>query len=101
MLEVSDGEPDIQELGGLAGWFTLHDRPARRPPPKYKMALATLLGVYPLSLLIPLLVNPLIGLWPLWLRGLIIGALMVISLTWVVMPNLTRLLEKWLFKADG
>jgi antibiotic biosynthesis monooxygenase (ABM) superfamily enzyme len=100
LLEVSESEPAIQELGGMAGWFTLPNRPPRTPPPKYKMALVTLLGVYPLSMLFPVLVRPLAGTLPAWLIGLIIAALIVMSLTWIVMPNLTRLLEKWLFTPE-
>jgi len=61
------------------------------------MSIVTLLGVYPLSMLIPALVNPLTHGWPLWLQGLIIATLIVASLIWAVMPALTRLFEKWLF----
>src|SRR5262245_7110666 len=38
LREVSEGEPAIEEMSGLAFWFTLPDRPARRPPPQFKMA---------------------------------------------------------------
>jgi len=51
-----------------------------------KMSIVTLLGVYPLSMLIPALVNPLTHGWPLWLQGLIIATLIVASLIWAVMP---------------
>jgi len=97
LREVSEKDPDIQEMGGLSFWFTVPDKPARRPPQKLKMSLVTLLAVYPLSMLFPRLVVPLTPDWPHWLRGLIIASLIVGSLTWLVMPNLTRLLEKWLF----
>jgi antibiotic biosynthesis monooxygenase (ABM) superfamily enzyme len=97
LRDVSEADPEIQEMGGLAFWFTLPDKPLRHPPSRIKMAAVTLLGVYPLSMLFPALVNPLTPHWPLLLRGLIIGALIVSSLTWAVMPALTRLFEKWLF----
>lgn len=64
------------------------------------MALLTLLGVYPLSMLFPKLVAPLTPSWPLWIPGLIIAALIVVSLTWFVMPGLTRVFEDWLFPSD-
>jgi hypothetical protein len=97
LLEVSVDEPTIQEMGGLGGWFTLPDRPHRLPPPKYKMAILVFTKVYPLTQVLPPILRPAIGAWPGWLAGLVIASLIVASLTWVVMPNLTRLFENWLF----
>jgi len=99
LREVSEADPEINEMGGLAFWFTLPGRPPRRPPSRIKMALVTLLGVYPLSMLFPALVIPLTPSWPKWIQGALIAALIVASLTWVVMPVLTRAFEKWLFPA--
>jgi len=95
--EISESDPDIEELGGLAAWFTIPNRPSRRPPPKYKMAAVTLLGVYPLSMFFARTVPPLLAGRSTWLVSLVIAALIVMSLTWLVMPNLTRAFEKWLF----
>lgn len=100
LREVSEADPEIEEMGGLAFWFTLPGRPTRRPPPRIKMALLTLLGVYPLSMLFPMLVAPLTPAWPVWIRGALIAALIVASLTWFVMPALTRVFENWLFPSD-
>ena len=63
------------------------------------MALLTLLGVYPLSMLFPALVIPLTPSAPHWAQGLVIAALIVVSLTWIIMPVLTRAFEEWLFSA--
>ena len=98
--DVTEGEPQIQEMGGLAFWFALPDRPARQTAPRVKMALLTWLGVYPLSLLFPALVTPWIPTWPLWIRALISAGLIVVSLTWFVMPNFTRLFGQWLFASQ-
>ena len=100
LREVSESEPEIEEQKGLAFWFTLPGRPARHPPPRLKMALLTLLGVYPLTMLIPRLVVHVTPDWPHWLRALLVAMLIVASLTWVIMPNLTRLFEPWLFPPD-
>ena len=97
LREVSDAEPEIEERGGLAFLFTLPNRPPRRPPSRPKMAVITLIGVYPLSMLFPALVVPATPGWPGWLRGVVIAGLIVVSLAWVVMPALTRVFEKWLF----
>jgi uncharacterized protein len=100
LREVSETDPEIEEMGGMAFWFTLPGRPPRKPPPRIKMAVLTLLGVYPLSMLFPMLVVPVTSAWPNWIRGAIIAALIVVSLTWFIMPALTRLFEKWLFPSD-
>ncbi|MGA3125076.1 MAG: antibiotic biosynthesis monooxygenase [Candidatus Korobacteraceae bacterium] len=97
LREVSEAAPEIQEIGGLAFWFTPPDRPLLSLPSTVKMASVTLLGVYPLTMLFPFIVNPLTPGWPYWLQGVIIAALIVIALTWLVMPALTRLFGRWLF----
>lgn len=99
--EVTEDEPSIEELGGVAFWFTPDSNDVRRPPSKRKMAALTLLGVYPLSMLLPMAIVPATPTWPPLLRGLLIAALIVASLTWLVMPGLTRLFHRWIFPSDS
>lgn len=87
-----DGDCARRELTGLEAWF----RGTNGMPPRWKMALATLCGVYPTSVLLSLTVAELVHDWPLLLRSLVIAASMVGLLTWVVMPNVTRVLRPWL-----
>jgi antibiotic biosynthesis monooxygenase (ABM) superfamily enzyme len=68
-----------------------------KPPSRPKMALLTLVGVYPLTMLFPKVVLALMPSWPAWLKGLMTAALIVVSLAWVVMPALTRVFRSWLF----
>lgn len=84
-------EPVYRELNGLEAWF--RSTPA---PPRWKMALVTLCGVFPTSIFLNLTVSPLIKDFPLVIRLLIIAACMVGILTWLVMPKLTRILKTWL-----
>jgi uncharacterized protein len=42
------------------------------------------------------LLGPEIAQWPLGLRTLVVSVLMVATLTWLVMPGLTRVLRPWL-----
>jgi antibiotic biosynthesis monooxygenase (ABM) superfamily enzyme len=84
-------EPVYRELNGLEAWF--RSAPA---PPRWKMALVTICGVFPTSVFLNLTVSPLIKSFPLLVRLLIISACMVLILTWLVMPNLTRMLKAWL-----
>lgn len=57
------------------------------------MALVTLLGVYPTSMFLALTIGQWTAEWmfPLW--ALVFAASMVVLLTWIVMPLLTRGLQ--------
>jgi hypothetical protein len=87
----------IQTLTGLETWFTFPNKPMQAPPPRYKMAIVTWLGVFfALSILNRLLVPLLAGL-PVLLRTLLVTGLTVALLTYVIMPRLTQLFRKWLY----
>lgn len=94
---LTEGDPQIEEMGGLAGWFTLPERPNAKPPPSYKMAFVTFLGVYPLAMLLPPFFGALLPGWHPLLLGVVINAAVVGLLTWAVMPLLTRVFAPWLF----
>jgi antibiotic biosynthesis monooxygenase (ABM) superfamily enzyme len=89
---LTEGEPVYRQLHGLEAWF----RSPYHPPPRWKMAVVTLLGVYPVSLLIGLLLSPQLRKLPLPLNLFIVSALIVTCLTWLIMPMLTKLLKRWL-----
>ena len=84
-------ETVYRDLTGLEAWFR-----SPLPPPRWKMALVTLCGVFPTSLFLSFTIGPLIKTWPLMARLFVIATLMVIILTWLVMPVLTKGLKKWL-----
>lgn len=94
---LTEGEPEYRQLHGLEAWF----RSPHNPPPRWKMALATLLGVYPTSLLLGSTVAGAVHAWPVPGRSLVIACCMVVMLTWVVMPLVTRLLHDWLHPPVG
>jgi antibiotic biosynthesis monooxygenase (ABM) superfamily enzyme len=73
-----------------------HVSPPRIGPPRYKVALLTWAGAYVLITLIFALVGPAMASWPLALRTLVVSATMVVALTWLVMPRLTRVFGAWL-----
>ncbi|HYP15548.1 MAG TPA: antibiotic biosynthesis monooxygenase [Bryobacteraceae bacterium] len=93
--EVSDVAPQIEEHEGIALWFTFPSGSVQKPV-KVRMALVTLMGVYPLTVLIPPMVAPFTAGWPLPFRQLLVAALVVIALTWVVLPQLSKLFRRWL-----
>jgi uncharacterized protein len=98
-VELTEGAGRVEELTGLESWFTAPGAPLRSLP-KWKMAVATLVGVYPTSLLIGETIGPWTREWPVPLQAWIFAAVMVAMLTWVVMPLVTRLLHGWLHPED-
>jgi len=84
-------EPNYRQLTGLEAWFR-----SPVPPPRWKMALATLCGVYPTSLFLTYTIGPFLQHLPVMLRALLIAACMVGMLTWIVMPQVIKLLRPWL-----
>ncbi|MEP0970200.1 antibiotic biosynthesis monooxygenase [Leptolyngbya sp. SLC-A1] len=87
----------IQTLTGLETWFMLPNKPMKAPPPRYKMAIVTWLGVFfTISILNRLLV-PLLAELPALLRTLLVTGLTVALLTYVIMPRLTQLFRRWLY----
>ncbi len=93
----SDGEPELRELNGLEAFFR-QDNPS--PPPRWKMAIATYLGVVPVIMTLSLTLGPLIRAWNFVLNNLVFNAFVVALLTWVVMPLITRALHGWLQGSD-
>ena len=98
-LDLTEGDGRVEELTGLESWFTLPGA-TLRPLPRWKMAIVTLLGVFPTSLLLGETVGRWMVDWPLLPRSLVFASLMVALLTWVVMPLFTRALHKWLHPQD-
>ena len=70
------------------------------PPPRWKMAVVTWLGVYPLITLLLLALGPLILGLPIPVVTLILSVMLVSLLTFVVMPLLMRAFGPWL-RAGG
>jgi uncharacterized protein len=95
---LTEGDARFEELNGLESWFTPPGSPLV-PLPRWKMAIVTFFGVYPVATVLGQTLGPLIGPWHFLLRNLLFNACVVVLLTWVVMPLLTRILHGWLHNA--
>lgn len=91
----TEGEPEYRELHGLEAWFR-----APHAPPRWKMAIATFLGVFPVATCLSLTLGPAIKSWHFIFANAVFNACVVVLLTWVVMPLITRLLRTWLQPND-
>jgi antibiotic biosynthesis monooxygenase (ABM) superfamily enzyme len=76
---------------------TPRERPQRSAaPPRHKLALLTWASAYGVITAILAALGPTLASWPLALRTLVLSVLMVVALTWLTMPVLTRLFRPWL-----
>ena len=100
IADVTHGDSAMRVLSGLETWFALPAARTKVPPARWKMAVVTWMGIFPLVLLMSHTVAPLLGGWihPL-LVVMVSTALITVAMTWVVMPNLVPLFASWLYPA--
>jgi uncharacterized protein len=89
--------PTVIRVNGLEAWFALPDAPTAQPPPKWKTALVSAVGIYPLITTMPPLLKPITVNLPPGLASLVSISIMMPLMTWVVMPQVTRLFHPWLY----
>jgi uncharacterized protein len=100
-LEGAIGSRDHYEVrAGIDVWFTPHG-PKR--PKAYKQFLITLAAIYPLTLVVPQLLAPIWSGIPFFenrfVGNFIVAVVIVGLMTYVIMPNVMRLLHRWLFES--
>ena len=66
------------------------------PPPKWKMAAVTWLGVFPAVILWSSVLPKLLSGMPWLITTAIVNAFVVATLAWIAMPLLTRMFSQWL-----
>ncbi len=98
-LLVSGERVDIKT--GLEFWFT-PPTPGQKHPPPYKQFLLTLSVIFPLTVLVPWALRPLVQVAPVLglpvVSNLMISAVIVGLATYVIMPHYTRLVAGWLYR---
>lgn len=92
-----ENEAEIKKVTGLEFWFDLPEVPAQARPSPHKMALVVTVVAYGVVTGLNLAVGPLVSAYPAWLRALVMVAAQVVLMTYVFMPQATRLLRRWLF----
>ncbi len=89
----------LRQVSGLGYWFAAPVGPKQNPPPRWKVAVVTWLGICPTVYVLFLLLGALLAPWPLLPRVMVLTALVVLTMTWVVAPQLTQWLKPWLYPA--
>ena len=92
-----EGDYSRRDLHGLEAFFA--DPDLMRLPPRWKMALLTWLSVWAAVYVVSNLVSPLLLGWPTWLAVGVNTFIVVLVLTWGVMPALTRVMRPWLVQS--
>jgi antibiotic biosynthesis monooxygenase (ABM) superfamily enzyme len=95
-LEPLVAGPAQTQMIGLANWFMSS---TQQPPPRWKVAVMSWLGIFPTVLVLFLLIGETLAQWPLVPRVMTLTGLVVLIMTWIVAPQLTRLLKPWLHAA--
>lgn len=93
-------EARVTRVNSLEAWFTLPEIPNAAPPPKWKTAIVSAIGIYPVTSLMPNLLRPITGGLPFWLANLVSISIMMPLMTWVIMPQVTRLFKGWLYPSQ-
>ncbi|MCM8611220.1 antibiotic biosynthesis monooxygenase, partial [Accumulibacter sp.] len=73
---------------GLDFWFT---PPTLKPPKPWKQYLLTLSAIFPLTVIVPWALAPLLGGLPMLATKAMIAAVIVALMVYVIMPRYTRL----------
>ncbi|MEM0927361.1 MAG: antibiotic biosynthesis monooxygenase, partial [Planctomycetota bacterium] len=100
VADLVEGQPIYRNLHGLEAFFRVGGR--RQPPPRWKMAVVTWLGVFPVVLLWSTLLAPMLSgrLHSIFVTAAVTLAA-VVTLTWLVMPQLTKLFSTWLHRGTA
>lgn len=86
--QFREKKPSYHVERGLEYWF---ETDGAQAPARWKMAIITVLGVWPVSILVSNALAPLIGKLSPISQALVISIGIVCLLTWVVMPLLVKL----------
>lgn len=97
------GESRKERRTGIEGWFDTPQRrdvedlrPAPTSPPRWKQAVMIWTAFFPLSLVIGLLLSRFAPALPIVPRVLVTTLVMTPVMTYLVLPQLTRRLARWL-----
>jgi uncharacterized protein len=104
--DLFEGKAKVEKQTGLEFWFTpsldnvstVIEQQQQQQPPRYKMAIVVTGIIFILvSILLPRVEQATAGL-PVLLSTFVGVAIMVLLMTYVIMPSVTRLLRPWLLR---
>ncbi|OZC37009.1 antibiotic biosynthesis monooxygenase [Marinobacter vinifirmus] len=91
-------QPSEREVtSGIVTWFTLPGQNPVTPPPKWKMTFVSWLALYPAVTLVFVLFGDILAQIPLLLRTMAVTIVVMLLMSYVLMPRMTRWFAFWLF----
>lgn len=91
-------QPSEREVtSGIVTWFTLQGQNPVTPPPKWKMTIVSWLALYPAVTLVFVLFGDILAQIPLLLRTMVVTVVVMLLMSYVLMPRMTRWFSFWLF----
>jgi antibiotic biosynthesis monooxygenase (ABM) superfamily enzyme len=95
---LSEGRASLDVFDAQEAWLVQPGVVASAPP-RYKVAVLTWLGIYPVITVLLALLGPTLAPFPLPGRSFVLTACAIPLMTWVVMPVVTRVCGSWLNRA--
>lgn len=93
---VAGTDPEYRLLTGLEVWFAPKLVLASEPPPRWRMTVISWLGIYPIVAFCLWYISPVLQELPYLLRTAVLTAIVVVAMSYVVMPRLSRWMAWWL-----
>jgi antibiotic biosynthesis monooxygenase (ABM) superfamily enzyme len=94
--DMVEGET-INLVTGMEFWFSFPEAPAGKPPSPHKMALVLCVVVFSLVLTFNVVLGDWLKTLPLLARVAVVVVAQVLLMTYVIMPQVTKLLKPWLY----
>ena len=94
---VVEEETEMQQVTGLEFWFNLPGVPVNMVPSPHKMALVLMVVVFMLVLAMNLIFGSVLSDLHMIVRIALVVIVQVMLMTYVIMPQVTRLMHPWLY----
>lgn len=92
------GAATTHSVSGFEAIFSSGADSTAGPPPRWKTATIIALALYPISVLLGWALGPTMQDWNVWTRSLVTVAIVVPYMAWLGVPQLSRLLRRWLYR---
>jgi len=93
-------ESQVRYQDGLEFWFSLPQTTTTAAPKKWKMAILTWTVIYPLVLALSTIASAYLSFIHPFLRMLLVSVILVSLMTYLIMPQVTKIFAFWIFKKD-
>lgn len=94
---LEEASPRSQVHTGIESWFASPEQEGLAQPPKWKMAVVSWLGIFPIILVVNYTVMPHLKSWPTWASSALTSIILVTLMQTGILPMMTRLTSRFLY----